>query len=333
MLFALISLVIPLEAERESLDSFMVAIRNVLEDSSFEIKSQVAAEARKVAVDLLTWCSNDANVDKCYAFTTTLLKDLNQPILSCKKQFFNREKLWRKYFLLRSSEKFITQWVTFLKLADLSPTPILYQHLTDILFRKLLHNHCMISTHSGPLSSVITQREGNAIRYAAGFVCKRLQKKIERSKLDNKEEMVACLMALIKDKKSRTCGNSEEWTVRVNRGGLCRIKEATFNVFLAIEEELKECLKTLTEILKKDEIIERVTTNDDVEFYWLIATADFEIDIREVHQELLRKIVELYVTVRGFSFASAWLEKYKQKTKKSTQRSKSLRRDLYDGNI
>jgi len=74
-------------------------------------------------------------------------------------------------------------------------------------------------------------------------VCKRLQKKIERSKLDNKEEMVACLMALIKDKKSRTCGNSEEWTVRVNRGGLCRIKEATFNVFLAIEEELKECLR------------------------------------------------------------------------------------------
>jgi len=64
LLFTLISLVTPLE-ERESLDSFMVAIRNVLEDSSFEIKSQVAAEARKVAVDLLTWCSNDANVDKC----------------------------------------------------------------------------------------------------------------------------------------------------------------------------------------------------------------------------------------------------------------------------
>jgi len=44
----------------------------------------------------------------------------------------------------------------------------------------------------------------------------------------------------------------------------------------------------------------------------LIATADFKIDIREVHQEFLRKIVELYATVRGFSFASAWLEKYKQ---------------------
>ena len=137
---------------------------------------------------------------------------------------------------------------------------------------------------------------------------KRLHKKIERSKHDNKEEMVQCLMALIKDKNSRTCGNSEEWIVKVNRGGLCRIKEATFNVFLAIEEELKECLKTLTETPRKDEIIQRVTTNDDVEFYWLIATADFEVDDREVHQEVLRKIVELYVTVRGFSFASTWLE-------------------------
>ena len=139
-------------------------------------------------------------------------------------------------------------------------------------------------------------------------------------------------MELVKDKDS-SYGNSEEWTVKVNRGGLCRIKEATFNVFLAIEEELKECLHTLNGIPKKDEIIQRVTANDDVEFYWLIATADFEIDEREVHQEILSKIVELYVTVRGFSFASAWLEKYKQKTKKSTQRSKSLRRDLYDSSM
>ena len=104
--------------------------------------------------------------------------------------------------------------------------------------------------------------------------------------------------------------------MKINRGGLCRIKEATFNVFLAIEEELKECLKTLTEMPQKDEIIQRVTANDDVEFYWLIATANFEIDEREVHLELLHKIVELYVTVRGFSFASAWLEKYKQRTKR-----------------
>ena len=33
-----------------------------------KIKSEVAAEARKVIVDLLACCSNQVNVDKCYLF-------------------------------------------------------------------------------------------------------------------------------------------------------------------------------------------------------------------------------------------------------------------------
>ena len=67
-------------------------------------------------------------------------------------------------------------------------------------------------------------------------------------------------------------------------------------------------------------------------FYWTIASADFEIDDDEVHNVLLKMIVELYVTMRGFSYASMWMEKYKKSSKKPTQRSNSLRRDLYDNN-
>ena len=52
----------------------------------------------------------------------------------------------------------------------------------------------------------------------------------------------------------------------------------------------------------------------------------------ETHNALLKMIVELYVTIRGFSKANAWLEKYKQSTKTSTQRTKSLRIELYDDN-
>jgi len=52
--------------------------------------------------------------------------------------------------------------------------------------------------------------------------------------------------------------------------------------------------------------------------------ADFEEDDQRVHSELLRKIIELFLTVRGFSYASAWLEKYKQKAKKGNYKSKSL---------
>jgi len=95
-------------------------------------------------------------------------------------------------------------------------------------------------------------------------------------------------------------------------------------VFLVIEEVLKECLHSLTETPQRDKIIRNIITNDDDDFYWLIATAYFKIHETEVDQELLYRIEELYVTVRG-SHASAWLEKSKQRTKKSTQRSESLK--------
>ena len=79
-------------------------------------------------------------------------------------------------------------------------------------------------------------------------------------------------------------------------------------------------------------MIKMILSNEDVLFYWTNAIADFEIDDKEVYDVLLKMIVELYVTMRGFSYASMWMEKYKKSSKKSTQRSKSLHRDLYGNN-
>ena len=72
--------------------------------------------------------------------------------------------------------------------------------------------------------------------------------------------------------------------------------------------------------------------DDSVQFYWLIVTTDFEIEDGDIHSELLYKITELYLTIRGHSYCSMWVERYKQKEKKSTQRSKSLRKELYFDN-
>ena len=63
-------------------------------------------------------------------------------------------------------------------------------------------------------------------------------------------------------------------------------------------------------------MIKKVVKDDDVQFFWLITTADFEIDDDEIYIALLLKITELYVTVRGFSMANGWLEQYKLHTKK-----------------
>ncbi|XP_065888818.1 uncharacterized protein [Dysidea avara] len=193
--------------------------------------SSEAIEARKVAQILLDWCLNAANNNCFTTFVLKLSEDLKQAMSSCKKKSCNREKLWRNFFLLRSSEKFREDWVNFLDSANVAATPILYQHLTDILFRGYIGDHvtgCTAETKVDPAPAV-TKREGNALRYAAGYVCRHLRKKIECSKHELKEEMVLCLMTLTKDtpEEHSECGSSEEWTLALDR------------------EEVKECLKML----------------------------------------------------------------------------------------
>lgn len=45
---------------------------------------------------------------------------------------------------------------------------------------------------------------------------------------------------------------------------------------------------------------------------------------------VLRKVCELYLTIRGFSFAASCLELYKQRNKQQIQKSKALRKKLQD---
>ena len=44
---------------------------------------------------------------------------------------------------------------------------------------------------------------------------------------------------------------------------------------------------------------------------------------------VLRMLVELWTTVRGFSFASAWVELYKRNNKENMQRSKAFRKNRH----
>ena len=239
-----------------------------------------------------------------------------------------------KLLLERSSGEFITNWVNFLKDANLTPTPIFYQHLTDVIFRELIKSHFVGSIDDTTPATAVTDHEAGALRYAAGYVCRHLRKKMESGGHEFKEELVLCLMALVRSGNCEECGTDEEWTRMMDRGGLWYVKETTYSLFLAIEEEARQCLKTLSSQRPKckQEIVKIIISNEDVLFYWIIATADFEIEDEEIHDMLLNMIVELYVTMRGFSYASMWMEKFKKSFKKSTQRSKSLRRDLYENN-
>jgi len=68
--------------------------------------------------------------------------------------------------------------------------------------------------------SPLTINEANPLRYVAGYVCRHLRKKIEASAHPPKEEMILCLMNMVKDKLDTSEGHCEEWTNLVDCGGL-----------------------------------------------------------------------------------------------------------------
>ena len=120
----------------EELSHIQTVLKDVLQDPSFNTKSSVAAAARQDALTLLEWCQQEQNHDGVTQFMRLLLSDLNQYIAEFKGKKAGHDRLWRKYFALCTSEKFINHWKVFLSNAQWSYTPVLYQHLVDLLFKR-----------------------------------------------------------------------------------------------------------------------------------------------------------------------------------------------------
>ena len=305
----------------------------MIDDSDFKVNSVVAVTALETANKMKSWASRDENKDEVQQFSQKLVTELEKLFVgtvTTSSSVIKRDKLWKSYFLLRSSEQFVELWHSFLELAAQPKSALFYQHITDIIFKSLIKQHYQVCLESADVATMDC-RERNALRYAAGYVCRHLRSKLEKSNCSAKEELILCLMTLTKGGNfEEDLGADEEWTELIDRGGLWHIKENTFHLFCALEEEVQLQLKSLPKqtTSRKKEMIDAVIASEDVQFYWLIVSADFEVEGHQIHALLLRKITELFLTVRGFAFASMWLEKYKQAERKTTQRSKSLRRDV-----
>ena len=115
----------------------------------------------------------------------------------------------------------------------------------------------------------------------------------------------------------------------MNRGGLFEVNDKAFHFFLDLEVRVRMHLPKLLQPNSgsmKQAVMEDITENDDVLLSWMTVTADFDDEI--LSSELLHLVVELWLTIRGFSAAGAWMEYYKQCKEKETKRKHSLRKGL-----
>jgi len=117
----------------------------------------------------------------------------------------------------------------------------------------------------------------------------------------------------------------------IDRGGLIRITENMHHALMAIEAVTRSFYANSKahqmDASYKDKITEEVINESDVQFHWSQAASNMhEEDSKEI---ILCELVTNWITIRGFSFTKSILERYKQETKKGTQKSKALRATLH----
>ena len=78
--------------------------------------------------------------------------------------------------------------------------------------------------------------------------------------------------------------------------------------------------REMSDTFRKD-LSTRIVEDDDVQFHWVIVSCGMEEDISE---SLLESIIYLYITIRGFSFASAILERYERNKERNPEGKNTL---------
>lgn len=267
----------------------------------------------------------------CLSYTADIIKQLScataedeefadwliETLKGTIKEREDRAKLWKQFFTLRSSKEFCLRWQQYLESLKLTGEPLFYQHVTLALYEQLLCSKFRTADTASEVSAIqFTYEEENAIRYMGGYVIKKLKDK-------------KCDVGFLVDTKNKTSleAQSSDWINAVDRGGLVHITDSCFQLFLAIETVTRQKMKA-TNTVMNDTFLkflnDMITCDSDVLFNWTLITGDESAD-----EDILHAIINLWVTIRGFSFAKSIVEQYRIATKKRTAKSKGLRPKLF----
>ena len=107
------------------------------------------------------------------------------------------------------------------------------------------------------------------------------------------------------------------------------MNDSTYDFFYEVEEVVRSVysIDNALNLPSKDSVVSSIETNEDVLFQWCLMTTSAEGQFTR----LLNMIVDLYVTIRGHSFAASCVELYKQAMKKTLQKSRPLRTEVAEG--
>ena len=253
-------------------------------------------------------------------------------VASTKSQKIKRGKIWSNYHKLRTSEEHRGLWHSFLQTVGLTGvSPIFCQYVSDHVLHELVTVHFPVidrDVTSQSTASELTHEETFGLRYAAGYIPRSLKKRLS-SKSSNplKKDLLLCLDSLLITDQEDIMDDSKQWIDLIDRGGLTKVTNDCYELFVAMEKELRKHLSIdkAPKMADREAIKQAIIENEEVQFFWHIISDEWE---EESSVALLNMIAAEWFKIRGFSFAGAWMEKYKCEKKLTTQKSKGLRKQL-----
>lgn len=302
----------------------------ILEDESFSVPTLPAKEALEAATQLVSWAEKKENELYYSGFAFWLVSALKQCFkVRLRAARIKSENIWKNFHQIRISPAFRSKWEDFLQTSiKHSVSPILSQCVSRLVFKELITLKLSVKTQDDTsVSCTITAQEENALRYVAGYVCRKVEEDISKSSLKDKEDMIQLCVEMAGDEDDGR--GSEEWCNAIDRGGLWHISDDTYAVFYVIEDIIRHHLrvsnlKQMNDTNRKT-ILEAIVKNEELLFQWALISASSD---DKVGMSVLQRLCDRYLTVRGFAFASTCLELYKQRSKQQVQKSKALRKKL-----
>ena len=283
------------------------AIESILEDKTFHIPVEPAVTVLRAAKTANQWAHE--HKDRCRYLETQICSAL-RPCLTGGGATKSKKKLmWGTYHKVRTSEEFRLLWVNVLAEMEVqSVVPAFYQAITDAIFKELITIDTQVTESELSLAQPITYEDANVIRFAAGYVCRKVHEKIKKSRQPNRRDLLSCITELLEDEGDIDSTPSTDWIRAIDRGGLWHVKEGTYMLFYAMEEEVGHFRVARVQEMGNgysNKVVKSILSSDDVQFHWCMLSA--EMGTREA-EVVLEMIVTLWTTIRGFSFASAWVE-------------------------
>ena len=287
---------------------------------------------------------SEGHLERLVATMRDAFNRMLQSVQQCRLVTTKREKLWVLFHRFS-----LEDGIEICKACDvalnLSAPETFWQLLLEKEFLKAItmSEQAQASSSTAQTSDSTSARqltfvEENAVRYTAGYIIRKLEKKYSHK---NTQENMECLRALremagklsTRPQDATSCSQSSKWTRLTDRGGLYHVEDVVFELFVVLEhitdKELTSIFKTKGKGIEKvqKEKLSWICDDEDVQFLWcMVSPSTIESD--DVRQCLLREIAYLWITTRGYSKAHRIKEDHKKAKGKGLKGKHSLRKEL-----